>query len=207
MNASATESNGAGTTRWHDSHLNLLLLGTVVVLLLGVPWVLNGNAVFLGELKTQEHVTLKRKSEVDKHFKEGVAMLNSRHYEQAAAAFHRVLALAPEMPEAHVNMGYALLGLGKAAAARDFFDSATVLRPNQMNAYFGLGEALQMLGDNLGALQSMETYLHRAAPDDPFRIKAESAVWELRAEMKGQGHDTPVDMARMAGQAHGRGKK
>jgi hypothetical protein len=36
----------------------------------------------------------------------------------AITALHRVLELAPQLPEAHVNMGFALLGLQQAEPAR-----------------------------------------------------------------------------------------
>lgn len=141
------------------------------------------NAPLNGKINSAVHTKIRRQEEINRRFKQGVAMLNAKQYESALTAFHRVMELAPEMPEAYVNAGYALLGMGKAKAARDFFDDATNLRPNQLNAYFGLGEALADLGDNLGALQAMETYVHLAPKDDPFRRKAESAAWELRAKV------------------------
>jgi hypothetical protein len=80
------------------------------------------------------HVAQKRKDEITRRFTEAVARLKAREYEEAASALHRVLQLAPQMPEAHVNMGFALIGLGKYAMARDFFESAIALRTTQMNA-------------------------------------------------------------------------
>jgi len=127
------------------------------------------------------HAEKMAREELDRRFKEGVLMLHAKQYEHALTAFHRVLELDPRMPEAHVNAGYALLGMERFQAAADFFDTATNLRPDQLNAYYGLGEALIALGDRQGALQAMETYLHRSPPDDAFRRKAEAAIWELRA--------------------------
>jgi len=168
-------------TRWR-----LWLLGLLVLLVLGVPFMLSRSVVFFGQPSVQEHARVKAKEEVQKRFNEGVVMMHAKRYEHALTAFHRVLEIDPKMPEAHVNIGFALLALGKPKVAADFFDTATVLRPNQLNAYYGLGEALSQLGDKFGALQSMETYLHRSAPDDPYRIKAEAAVWELRAELQAE---------------------
>lgn len=167
-----------GEERWR-----LLLLASAVVVLGGVVLDKWDRSPLNGKLEPTAHVKVKRKEEIDRRFKEGVAMLHAKQYEHALTAFHRVLELEPEMPEAYVNAGYALLGMHDAKGARDFFDSATNLRSNQLNAYFGLGEALAELGDTLGALQAMETYVHLAPKDDPFRIKAESAAWELRAKM------------------------
>lgn len=114
-------------------------------------------------------------------------MLHMRQYEYALMAFHQVLALAPELPEAHVNMGFALMGLEQWKQARDFFESAIELRRDQMNAYYGLAMSLDALGDRAGAMGAMQTYLHRAPPEDAFRTKAEAALWEWRsAKVKDQ---------------------
>ncbi len=149
--------------------------------------VLGGAAIHLvpsgASLPAAGHVAEKRRAEIDERFAQGVVMLHTRNFDHALAAFHRVLELAPEMPEAHVNAGFALLGLGRPEAARDFFDAATTLRRGQINAYYGLALALEGTGDTFGAMQAMETYLHRAAPNDPYRRRAEAAVWEWRSQL------------------------
>lgn len=129
------------------------------------------------------HVREKKEAEIRQRFDQGVAMLNAKDYEHALTAFHRVLELSPEMPEAHTNAGFALLGLKRYAVARDFFEGALALRKNQLNAYYGLAEALEGLHDLPGALGAMRTYLHLAPPDDAYRRKAESAVWEWGDEV------------------------
>jgi len=131
-----------------------------------------------GAAKAQAHVAEKRRAEIDLRFQQGVIMLHAKQYDHALTAFHRVLELAPEMPEAYVNAGFALLGKKEFAAARDFFDEATNLRRDQINAYYGLAVALEGLGDMRGATAAMQTYVHRAPANDPFRRKAESALWE-----------------------------
>ncbi len=105
-------------------------------------------------------------------------MLHAREHEHALTAFHRVVELAPDMPEAHVNMGYALLGLRRFEAARGFFESATALRSRQVNAYYGLAVALEGMGDLPGAVGAMRTYVHLTAKDDPYLRKAHAALWE-----------------------------
>lgn len=115
-------------------------------------------------------------------FAQGVLLLHMHQYREALASFHGVLELAPAMPEAHVNMGFALIGLERWADARGFFESAIALRAEQANAYYGLATALDELGDRPGAVGAMRTFLHRAPPDDPFRAKAQAALWEWQAE-------------------------
>ncbi len=141
------------------------------------------------------HAAQKRREEVDQRFLQGVAMLHARQYEHAVTAFHRVLELAPQMPEAHVNMGFALIGLGQHAPARDFFESALALRDDQLNAYYGLAEALEGLRDLPGAVGAMRTYVHLAAPDDPYRRKAEAALWEWEEQLQRHRAAAPASPA------------
>ncbi|HQQ72003.1 MAG TPA: tetratricopeptide repeat protein [Alicycliphilus sp.] len=118
-------------------------------------------------------------NEVKLRFDQAVAMLRQGEYEHAVTALHRVLVLAPKMPEAHVNMGFALLGLKRTKAARDFFESATVLKPDQANAYYGLALAWEASGDLAMATGAMRTYLHLARDEDPKHLaRARAALWE-----------------------------
>lgn len=116
-------------------------------------------------------------------FQQAVALLQHGEYDYAVQGFHDVLKVAPDMPEAHVNMGFALLGLEEFEAARSFFDTATNLRPGQGNAYYGLAIAHEGLGDLPRAVAAMRTYTHVADGDDRYRRKAEAAIWEWEAEL------------------------
>lgn len=116
-------------------------------------------------------------------FQQAVALLQHGEYDYAVQGFHDVLKIAPDMPEAHVNMGFALLGLEEFEAARSFFDTATNLRPGQTNAYYGLAVAHEGLGDLRLAVAAMRAYTHIADGDEPYRRKAEAAIWEWEAEL------------------------
>jgi Flp pilus assembly protein TadD len=116
-------------------------------------------------------------------FQQAVALLQHGEYDYAVQGFHEVLKVAPDMPEAHVNMGFALLGLEEYAAARSFFDTATNLRPGQTNAYYGLAVAHEGLGDLRQAVAAMRAYTHIADDDEQYRRKAEAAIWEWEAEL------------------------
>lgn len=122
--------------------------------------------------------------EIALRFRQGVVMLHAKDYDHAITAFHQVLKYAPDMPEAHVNMGFALVGRGNHRQGLDFFESATVLRPAQANAYYGMAIALEALGDIRGAIGAMSTYLHLTDPRDAYRRKAEAALWEWRESLK-----------------------
>jgi cytochrome c oxidase subunit 1 len=133
------------------------------------------------------HARERRRAEIRVRFEQAVLMLHAKQYEHAATALHRVLELDPGIPEAHANMGFAMIGLQRYAVARDFFLSATELQPMQANAYYGLAEALEALGDIPGALGAMRTYLHLAPADDAFRRKAQSAIWEWESGLAAPG--------------------
>lgn len=131
------------------------------------------------------HADAARAAEVRRRFDEAVVMLHARQHEHAVTALHRVLELAPGLPEAHVNMGYALVGLKRHAAARDFFDAAIGLSPEQANAYYGLALAWEGLGDLKMAQGAMRTYLHRARHEtEAHRARARAALWEWEQRMK-----------------------
>ena len=132
------------------------------------------------------HAQKKGSAEIQQRFEQGVMMLHARRYDDAVTAFHRVLRLDPDMPEANVNIGYALLGLERYTAARDFFESAIELRKDQINAYYGLAEALEGLHDLPGAIGAMRTYQHLAPAEDAYRQSAEAMIktWQDKRDQE-----------------------
>jgi len=119
--------------------------------------------------------------EISVRFQQAVMMLHARQYDYAVTALQQVLSLAPWMPEAHANMGFALLGKGYYEAARDYFHSAIDLRPQQINAYWGLAVSLEALCDIEGATGAMRSYVHLADSGDAFLPRARAALWEWGA--------------------------
>jgi hypothetical protein len=161
------------------------LTATLVVVMLG-GWLLQLLPRGDAKVASQEHAAQQIKSDIETRFQQGVVMLHAKQYDHALTAFHRVLQLAPKMPEAHVNIGFTLLGLQRYKEAADFFDSATMLRPNQTNAYYGLALALEASGDTAGAVEAMQAFSHLAKPDDPYKRKADAALWEWREALAKQ---------------------
>ena len=161
------------------------IAATVLLVLLG-GWLLEqwptGSPV--ASPTKQSPVSEATRADIDLRFQQGVVMLHAKQYEHALTSFNYVLQLAPKMPEVHVNIGYALLGLKRFAEAHDSFENATRLRSSQLNAYYGLAVALEGLGDLAGALGAMQTYVHLTKPDDPYRVKAEAALWEWREDLR-----------------------
>ncbi len=133
----------------------------------------------------QSHARELRIAEADARFQQAVMMLHAKRYDMAIKALHRVLELTPLLPEAHSNMGYALLGTGEYKIAYDFFSTAVELRGMFDNAYYGMALALEGLGEYEGAIGAMRTYLHLTA-DTSYRTKAETYIadWRLKLDQK-----------------------
>jgi tetratricopeptide (TPR) repeat protein len=126
-----------------------------------------------------------------KHFQAAVRALQYGRYERALGALHQVLQLAPNLPEAHVNMGFTLLALERGQAAIDFFSTAIQLKPSQVNAYYGLALAHEAINDLPAALGAMRSYVHLTQADDPRLPKARAAIWEWDMAQSGKSARLP----------------
>jgi len=139
------------------------------------------------------HARAARLREIDSRFRQGAAMLHAGEYAHAMTALHRVLELEPRIPEAHVNMGFALLGLERPTEALAFFQGAAELQPMQTNAYYGMALAYEALGDLRMAVETMETFLHLEKESSYFTRRGGAAVWEWRAELGSVGEEAMVN--------------
>lgn len=132
------------------------------------------------------HQTEAFQAEIQQRFKQATTMLYYNRYDEAITALHRLLRLDPEMPEAYVNMGYALLGKQEYKMAHDFFLDAIDMNPGMANAYYGIALALEGLGELGGALGGMRSYLHMVEVKEEAKVniaRARSAIWEWEAQL------------------------
>jgi tetratricopeptide (TPR) repeat protein len=152
-------------------------------------WVLRG-----GLSPAAVHARQRIDAEIGLRFQQGVAMLRLGEHAHAITALHRVLELAPTLPEAHVNMGFAMLGAGRAKEARDFFAGALALRSGQANAHYGTALAADALGEREAAIEAIHRYVMETAADDPFRPKAEAllAAWGEALKQQRRAAETPT---------------
>lgn len=130
------------------------------------------------------HAEEMRQREISKRFEQGVAMLTMREFDHAVTAFHRVLTLAPRMPEAHLNMGFALFELKDYQGAQRFFEGVKVIAPSFPNADYGLALSLFAQNKNVEAIHFMANYLRQVSESDPFRRKAEEKMAEMISAAK-----------------------
>jgi tetratricopeptide (TPR) repeat protein len=71
----------------------------------------------------------------------------SGRVDESIGYFERALRLTPTMPEAHCNLGKALLQRGRRAEAIEHFQAAAALRPDAPEP---CGIAPDALGDDVG---------------------------------------------------------
>lgn len=83
--------------------------------------------------------------------------------EAAAAAFGRAALLAPDMAQAHSNLGVALRRLGKVEAAIASYERGLRLTPDDAGLHSNLGNALRAIG----RLEQAEVHLARARAAAP----------------------------------------
>ena len=167
-----------------------LILSVLVPVLL-VPAVLPGNFNFTAAIPVSRgsdpgQGDEKRQRELAVRFEQGVAMLRLGEFEHAATAFHRVLVLAPRLPEAHLNMGFALYELKDYLGAQGFFEGAKALAPNFMNVEYGLAVSLFAQGKIVEAVHHMAAYLGKVKKDDPFREVAEAKMKKMESALLAQ---------------------
>ncbi len=136
------------------------------------------------DVDPKKHSQQYRLAQIEERFQQAVAMLHAKEYEFAIKALQRVIELAPRMPEAYVNTGYALIGMEDYKTAADFFGSAIELKPYQANAYWGLAVSMEKQGELDAALGAMRTFIHLSPPNDPFLRQARSALWEWESSLK-----------------------
>lgn len=120
---------------------------------------------------------------LQQRFEQAASLLHAGQFEYAITALNQVLKIQPRLPEAHVNLGFAYLGIKDYQASAVSFSRAIDLRPQQINAYYGLAEALEGVKDYEGALGAMRSYIHLSPPNDPFLAKARAAIWEWETKL------------------------
>ena len=125
-----------------------------------------------GEERAVEHAQTRSREEMRLRFAQGVQMLQVGEFEHAITAFHRVLAIEPQLPEAHLNMGFAFFELKNYAAAERFFLGTQALRPDMAAAFYGLAISRAARNDDELAIKDIERFLSMTSDADAFHAKA-----------------------------------
>jgi tetratricopeptide (TPR) repeat protein len=100
----------------------------------------------------------------DELFRIALAHQQRNQFQQALAAYERVLPFMPDNPHLYYNRASVLSRLGRHAEALTDYDQSIVLKSDNHHAYFGRGNALDALGQLDAALASHEQAI-RFKPD------------------------------------------
>lgn len=100
------------------------------------------------------------------HFTDGLALAQAGRMADAAAAFERAIALAPDLPEAHFNRALALERTGDRRAAMASAQRAVELRSDWPEAHSTLGALFYKCGQLAAAVAEYRESL-RLRPDNP----------------------------------------
>lgn len=98
--------------------------------------------------KALQSGTLTRGSLPATYVNRGIIFMRMEQYTDAINDYERALELAPDLAEAKVNMGAALIGLRRYASAITFLESGLEENPLSPHvAYYNLGIVHEMMGD------------------------------------------------------------
>jgi len=130
------------------------------------PWIPYGMAVsyyFLqkygqAESACQEALQLDSKYS-PAYVLRGIAKLKEKHFEAARIDIAKAVALAPDNPLFHRELGIALYDVGKAASACEQFDFALRGNPKDADGYFWRAKSLQAQGEKEKAIADLGTVL------------------------------------------------
>jgi len=188
------------TTRQPKWKISIPILGAGIIMSLGMIFTLLPSRSIQApatskvdpHIDPEQHMLQQQAAEINLRFEQAVMMLHAKKYEEAIVSLQRLLKLAPSMPEAYVNMGYALLGMKSYKEALKAFEAAIDIRSSQANAYYGMALTLKELKDIEGAIGAMRTYIHLTKTEDPYLKGAHSLVseWEKDRGRK-PGKDLP----------------
>jgi tetratricopeptide (TPR) repeat protein len=118
---------------------------------------------------------------------------------QALAVVAPLARALPTMVSAQIELGLTLADLGRTTEAVAAFQRAVVQEPRAVEAWQGLAEGLDLLGDTAGAEKALAQQL-RASTRDPALVEAAAALIDNRlgvAEQLLRDHlaDHPADIA------------
>ncbi len=100
--------------------------------------------------KSPEQTTALDIPDAKKHYERGEAFLNNKQYNEAAAAFKRVIKVDPNFADAHCGLGIAYLEMGALDDAKTAVEEASRLKANR-----------QLVHELLTAIKHAETRLRK----------------------------------------------
>jgi tetratricopeptide (TPR) repeat protein len=101
-----------------------------------------------------------------------------KDYPEGEAAARAALCLEPDLPAAHLCLGIALVGRGRAKEAAACFRRALEFKPNYTEAHYNLALCLRWQGERAAAVESLRTAV-RCRPES---VRSHARLGEWLAE-------------------------
>lgn len=127
-------------------------------------------------LDTTDVVQHKKVQKLSLDFKKAVSLLHLKKYTAALPLWQHVVKQAPWMPEAQVNLGFTLLGLGRSSEAESAFEAALVIQPTQSNTLYGLAMAQAAQRRFVAAITNMQAYIKLASKKSTHTTRAQTLI-------------------------------
>jgi tetratricopeptide (TPR) repeat protein len=99
------------------------------------------------------------------HLIRGQLAYQAKQFEEAANAFRRAIAVAPNSVTGRVNLGSALSELGDTKGALQQLEAALRIDPANVSAHFNLGLLQVRVGDHAGSVEHFHAVIQRAGDD------------------------------------------
>jgi tetratricopeptide (TPR) repeat protein len=115
---------------------------------------------------------------VERQFAQAVTHHRTGALNEAQAAYRRVLALRPDHPDAHYNLGLVHYAKGALDRAVDSYHNALVARPDYVDAHVNLGIACK----DLGRLDEAEAACRRSVSLDPTSLRGLDSLGSVLIE-------------------------
>lgn len=185
------------------------LLGLILAVAIGgalTQFFIAGRAVYIeaaGPGKPPEAAPLAAGEPFAARFEHAVMLLHTKRFAAAEAAWQALVREAPGLPEARVNLGFSLLGLGQNRRARAAFERALDLHAGQQNAYYGLALCYEREGDLELALGAMRVFVHLGGGETRHQRKAMAAIWEWSAKHRQAAERSDVGIEQAATTGNG----
>jgi tetratricopeptide (TPR) repeat protein len=113
----------------------------------------------------------------------GSAAMARRQWAEAVASFRQAVALAPDHPFTHLNLGTSLYQMGDAAGALAEFETAVRLMPGLAKAQYGIGIVQEAAGRDAEAVAAFK----KAVDDEPTLVEAHMSLADA---LRRTGRDT-----------------
>ena len=105
---------------------------------------------------TSEVETTQPTTDAETYYKQGLARVKLKQYEDAILDYNMAIQLKPDYVIAYISRGNAKFYLGQYAASTADFDNAIQLKPDDANAYIARGAAKGALGQCAAAIADFD---------------------------------------------------